>query len=388
MAKLIADELGGDLDMILVKKIGHPLHPEFALGSVTEDGEVLLGIGAKKYGLSEPMLAEYALEQIDYLNKKRQIFSGGKPAIDRRDRIIIIVDDGIATGATMSAAIESLKAKSPKKIIVASPVASAEAVGLLEGLGAEVRTVMVPEFFGAVGYYYENFTQVSDAEVGAFFHVKATEVNIERENMQLKGVIGLPEAARSVVIFAHGTDSSRLSPRNQMVAATLNRHGIATILADLLTETESCQRSRVFNIDLLSHRLIEITHWACEQASFRGFKIGYFGASTGAGAAFVASAKLGSKIHAIVSRGGRPDLAAPYLSHVRSPTLLIVGKTDTNVVSVNESALKLLRCEKKISLISGASHLFAEPGALEAVADLSVSWFRKHFHEGGVHAVV
>jgi predicted phosphoribosyltransferase/dienelactone hydrolase len=381
MAKIIADGLGGDLDMVLVKKIGHPLHPEFALGSVTEDGEIILGIGARQYGLSQEDISEHAFLQIERLRQKRMAFAHGRRALSPRGRTVILVDDGIATGATMSAAIHSVKARGAKRIVVAAPVASQQAVHWLELEGAEVRTVSVPEHFGAVGYYYRNFTQVSDAEVGAFFRVKPLEVDIERGDLRLKAIMGLPERPLGVVVFAHGSGSGRLSPRNQHVAETLNRHGMATVLADLLGERESLLRTKVFDIDLLAERLIEITRWLSARKDFAHLKIGYFGASTGAGAALQAAAKFAGAVCVVVSRGGRPDLAGQYLARVQAPTLLIVGGDDIPVIALNQQAYQQLRCEKKIEIVPGAGHLFEEPGTLDAVADLAVSWFRKYFDE-------
>jgi putative phosphoribosyl transferase len=169
MAKIIADGLGGELDMVLVKKVGHPLHPEFALGAVTESGEILLGLGAKQLGISKEEIKDEAVKQIETLRKKRLAFAHGRPAVDPKGRTVVIVDDGIATGATMSAAVQSLKAKGAMRVIVATPVASRDAARLFESEGVELRTLATPEDFGAVGYYYRNFAQVSDAEVATLF---------------------------------------------------------------------------------------------------------------------------------------------------------------------------------------------------------------------------
>jgi predicted phosphoribosyltransferase len=170
MAKLIADGLGGELDMILVKKVGHPLQPEFALGAVTEDGEIILGMGAKKHGITKEEIEDAALKQVEVLRKTRAQFSRGRPPTSAKDRVVVIVDDGIATGATMSAAVQSLKAKGANRVIVATPVASHHAVTSLKLENVDVRTVASPEYFDAVGSYYRNFTQVSDAEVESYFN--------------------------------------------------------------------------------------------------------------------------------------------------------------------------------------------------------------------------
>ncbi len=379
MAKIIADGLGGEFDMILVKKIGHPLQPEFAIGSVTEDGEVVLGLGAREHGISEEDVENYAVKQVELLHKQRRQLGKGRLPISPKDRIVIVVDDGIATGATMTAAVQSLRHRGAKRIIVAAPVASPQAVHLLEMEGVEVRTVAVPDPFGAVGYYYRNFSQVSDAEVGALFSLRPAEVDIGPLN--LKAIIGLPENPIGLVVFAHGSGSGRLSPRNQFVAESLNRARMATVLADLLTEKESENRANVFDIALLARRLNEISSWALEQPNLVNLKLGYFGASTGAGAALVAAAIDPARVRAVVSRGGRPDLAGEYLARVQAPTLLIVGGNDVPVIDLNRIALDQLRCEKKLEIVPGATHLFEEPGTLERVAELAMNWFKKFFGE-------
>ncbi len=165
MAKIIAEGLGGDLDVVLVKKIGHPLQPEFAIGSVSETGEIIFSDGANEIGLSKKDIEENAITLSRQLAEKRLKFGLSRPPIDPENRIVIIVDDGIATGATMAAAVQSLKSKGAKRVIATAPVASAQAVELLELKGAEVRVLAVPKHFGAVGFYYRNFNQVSDAEV-------------------------------------------------------------------------------------------------------------------------------------------------------------------------------------------------------------------------------
>jgi dienelactone hydrolase len=198
----------------------------------------------------------------------------------------------------------------------------------------------------------------------------------------LEGEVGIPAKAKAVVVFAHGSGSSRLSPRNQFVAETLRKAGLATLLFDLLTSeedpSETGSTERRFDIDLLSARLIDATRWLSLTDSMKGMRIGYFGASTGAAAALRAAAELDTKIAAVVSRGGRPDLAGPVLARVSAPTLLLVGALDETVIAYNEDALKQLRCEKHMQLIPGATHLFEEFGTLEEVAHLATEWFVKY----------
>jgi putative phosphoribosyl transferase len=198
----------------------------------------------------------------------------------------------------------------------------------------------------------------------------------------LSGDLVIPESATGAVLFAHGSGSSRLSPRNRYVAGILQQAGLATLLLDLLTEAEE-EIDQVtgelrFDIELLSGRLLEATDWLRCQRSTRDLSIGYFGASTGAAAALVTAAERPSLIGAVVSRGGRPDLAASALPRVQAPTLLIVGSNDRHVIALNQQALAELRCEKQLAIVAGATHLFEEPGTLEEVSKLARNWFRQH----------
>lgn len=192
----------------------------------------------------------------------------------------------------------------------------------------------------------------------------------------------VPVNARGLVIFAHGSGSSRFSSRNRFVAGELQRAGFATLLLDLLTareeEVDLRTRHLRFDIGLLASRLVEATNWASEAAEVKALKLAYFGASTGAAAALIAAADLPEKIRAVVSRGGRPDLAGTALKRVAAPTLLIVGGEDTQVIDLNRQAMDQLECEKKLEIVPGASHLFEEPGALEQVAALASGWLKEH----------
>ena len=203
-------------------------------------------------------------------------------------------------------------------------------------------------------------------------------VGIKEGKIALDGVFGFPADPRGVVVFAHGSGSGRLSPRNNFVARHLQQGGLATLLLDLLSEEEADDRRKVFDIDLLADRLLMAKHWVETEERTRELPIGYFGASTGAGAALQAAAREPSNVKAIVSRGGRPDLAELYLPSVSAPTLLIVGGHDEPVIEMNQTAYDLLTCEKKLIIIPGATHLFEEPGTLEQVAELSGKWFGRY----------
>lgn len=194
----------------------------------------------------------------------------------------------------------------------------------------------------------------------------------------LQGLLGVPAGATSLVVFAHGSGSSRLSPRNGYVAEALRAAGHGTLLLDLLTEHEARDRACVFDIELLATRLVMAIEWARGEARTRGLTIGYFGASTGAGAALVADSLAGGSVAAVVSRGGRPDLAGDALQRVTAPTRLVVGSLDVGVLELNEAAFARLRCERDLQIVPGASHLFEEPGTLDQVIGHACDWFDRH----------
>ncbi|MEK6685498.1 MAG: dienelactone hydrolase family protein [Pseudomonadota bacterium] len=204
-------------------------------------------------------------------------------------------------------------------------------------------------------------------------------VKIPADSVELSGELVLPPAASGVVLFAHGSGSSRFSPRNTFVANVLQQQGIGTLLFDLLTRAEDQDYTMRFDIDLLTRRLLAATAWLQADPKTKSLRTGYFGASTGAAAALQAAAEMGNNIAAVVSRGGRPDLAGEVaLSQVIAPTLLIVGSADYGVIELNEQAYALMNCEKKLMLVPGATHLFEEPGTLEQAAQHAANWFSKY----------
>ena len=198
----------------------------------------------------------------------------------------------------------------------------------------------------------------------------------------LAGTLCIPGEAYALAVFVHGSGSSRFSPRNMAVADALNERGIATLLFDLLTVEEEGDRANVFNIQLLAERLVHVVRWLGREPIVGSLPLGLFGASTGAAAALVAAAKLGDRVGAIVSRGGRPDLAGDALGQIHAPTLLIVGGIDFGVIELNEQAFSRLHRPKSLEIVPGASHLFPEPGALEAVIDHAARWFERHLGRG------
>ena len=219
--------------------------------------------------------------------------------------------------------------------------------------------------------------------------IQVSEARIPHGKVELHGELKIPSGATGLVLFAHGSGSSRHSPRNQSVASALRHHGLGTLLFDLLTreqeQLEHDTRHLRFDIPMLAERLVTATKWVSEQEVARDLPLGYFGASTGAAAALVAAADLGDKISAVVSRGGRPDLADEALPNVKAPTLLIVGALDEAVIELNEEAREQMNCKKLLTIVPGASHLFEEPGTLEKVSQLAAEWFLKHLQPAHTH---
>ena len=311
-------------------------------------------------------------------------------------RTAVVVDDGVATGSTARAGCQVAKALGAARVVLAVPVAPPSTVEELER-EAEVVCVEAPRHLWAVGQWYRDFTETSDEEVARLLYECAqpagapvaadpdgddppdeAEVEVAAGHGRLAGLLTVPPEPAGMVVFAHGSGSSRHSPRNRFVAQVLNRAGLGTLLSDLLTQDEELDRANVFDIELLAGRLAKVTGWLRDQPAFCQLPVGYFGASTGAGAALWAAADPGADIAAVVSRGGRPDLAAPHLAQVRAPTLLIVGGQDEAVLELNRQAQARLRCENRLVVVPGATHLFEETGALAAAAELARDWLYAH----------
>lgn len=381
MGKIIADALGGDLDLVLVRKLRAPSQPELAIGSVDEEGNVYLHEYAHSLGIPQSYIDREKNQQLQLLRDRRRLYTQARPALDPKGRVVMVLDDGIATGSTMLAAVKSLRRKEPAKIIAVTAVAPPDTLKKLQKIADEVVCLEAPENFQAVGQFFEDFSQVEDEEVVQLLQKNSEGmdplVRIPAGPLNLEGELFLPAHAKGLVIFAHGSGSSRHSPRNQRVAKALQQRQIGTLLFDLLTPQEDQTYSTRFNIDLLTERLLQATHWLQQQPQTEGLALGYFGASTGAAAALKAAAALGKKIQAVVSRGGRPDLALEDLPRVTAPTLLIVGGHDPQVLELNQMAYAALRGERKLEVVPGATHLFEEPGTLEEVERLAGDWFEK-----------
>ena len=492
----VARSLAVPLDVIVVRKLGVPYQPELAMGAIGEGGIRVSNEDVIRRGaitLQEIAVVEQR-ERAD-LDKQAQRFREGRPHMSLAGRTAIIVDDGIATGSTASAACQVARQMGATGVILAVPVGAPESLAALRAVCDEVICVHAPAFFMAVGSFYEDFRPVSDREVSdllatAFDALQVTaggprrpaqaggpaqagratapapeseparqdqagddpppgnqpgtghesghesgqpesgqpeaghhrarhqagphpagrgraklrhhfipagpapspdpperdeqvELRVADGSIPLAGHLTIPRGATGLVVFVHGSGSSRHSPRNRFVAAKLNDAGLGTLLFDLLTADEELQRANVFDIQALAARLADVTCWLREQPGGLHRGLGYFGASTGAAAALWAAAEPGAHVDAVVSRGGRPDLADTALADVRAPTLLIVGSRDEVVLGLNKQAQQQLRCESRLAIVPGATHLFEEPGALQTVTRLAREWFTGHFAPPG-----
>ncbi|MGW5152056.1 phosphoribosyltransferase family protein [Rhodococcus koreensis] len=398
----VARALKAPLDVIVVRKLGVPYQPEFAFGAIGEDGvRVLSDDVVRMAHVTAEELTMVERTQRAELQRRVARFRRARPRIPLTGRTAIIVDDGMATGATARAGCQVARAHGAARVVLAVPVGSHEAIRDLAGEADEVISLEAPRWFDAVGQWYRNFGQTSDDEVCDLLcraterapgpvpppagdpPLRDEEVTALAGQVSLAGHLTVPENPVGIVVFTHGSGSSRHSPRNRYVASVLNRAGLGTVLFDLLTQDEEAHRARVFDIELLAQRLVEVTRWLGTQPEVNDLRIGYFGASTGAGAALWAATAPQVDVAAIVSRGGRPDLAGARLTSVRAPTLLIVGGRDDVVLELNRRAQAAMPCESALAVVPGATHLFEEPGTLEQVAVLARNWFVEHLAPTG-----
>jgi len=433
VAAEVARALGFPLDVIVVRKLGVPFQPELGMGAVGEDGARVINpriVAAAKVTAAE--LAAVEERERAEVTRRALLYRGGRPRVPLDGKVAVIVDDGIATGSTARAACRIARALGAARVVLATPVAPP---GWQDRIGRdadEMIAVVTPTPFYAIGQFYADFSQTSDEQVVACLeqaaaprpvlvrraaadpaprpapadpaprpapadHVPAgdqpgagphphpqaeteveTEVEVAAGAFRLPGLLTMPAGAAGVVVFAHGSGSSRHSSRNRYVASVLNQEGLGTLLFDLLTADEELDRGNVFDIGLLARRLEAATVWLASQPATAGLSVGYFGASTGAAAALLAAANPAADIAAVVSRGGRPDLVRRRLLLVRAPTLLIVGGNDHAVLGLNRAAQAELRCENELVVIPGATHLFEEPGTLATAARLASDWLSIH----------
>jgi putative phosphoribosyl transferase len=403
VAAEVARALRAPLDVIVVRKLGVPVQPELAMGAIGEGGVRLLNHDlVRRLRISHEDIAAVEDRERQTLERRAAVLRRGRPPLDLRGRTAVVVDDGVATGSTARVACEVARELGAERVVLAVPVGPPGIVSRVPEAD-EVVVADTPRRFAAVGNHYRDFRPTTDDEVvdllaalraeppdqpgraGAAGDAVAPndrEVELDVGGVALGARLTLPPHPRGVVAFAHGSGSGRHSPRNRFVAEALQRAGIGTLLLDLLTPREERDRRNVFDIPLLAARLRGATAWLAQDPRTAGLPVAYFGASTGAGAALVAAAAEGDRIAAVVSRGGRPDLAGEHLALVRAPTLLVVGGRDEVVLDLNREARRRMTCPTDLRVVDGATHLFEEPGTLEQVAGLAAEWFLRHLTAG------
>ncbi len=426
----VARVLDAPMDVFLVRKLGAPMHPELGMGAITEGGvRVLDSAIVRLVGATPGQLNRVIEREEAELRRRGERYRGGRPLPDVRGKVVVLVDDGIATGGTARAALRDLRQRGPARLVLATPVSARDARMALEAEADEVVCLETPSWFHAIGEWYEDFHQLVDEDVIAWLDAarreyaarhavvaenpgpapaaqgplattptaagpvggpgpavpeppSARSMSFRVGNVSLEADVTVPGDARGVVLFAHGSGSSRRSTRNRAVANALADAGFATVLFDLLTPSEEATdvltgRLR-FDIDLLTRRLIGVIDAASHHPDLGVLPIALFGASTGSAAALIAAAERPEQVRVVVSRGGRPDLGGDALLRVRAPVLLIVGGRDAPVLDLNRSALRALKSTSALAVVPGATHLFEEPGALEEVSRLAVAWLQRH----------
>lgn len=407
----VARALKAPLDIWVVRKIGAPGHEELGLGAISEGGDVFL---------NEDVLAEVGAspEQVEAMVRRKaaevearvQRFRRGRPPPEIEGRTAIVVDDGIATGGTVHAVLRAVRRRRPKRVILAVPVASPRALATLRPEADDVVCLESDPYLFAIGAYYQDFSQTTDEDVIALLdrargdtagadgeeeepaapRGEELPVEIEIDDARLAGTLTIPAGASGLVLFAHGSGSSRHSPRNRFVAEVLQNAGIATLLFDLLTAKEEAVDDRTghlrFDVELLASRLLGAALATRQLPETSELRLGYFGASTGAAAALIAAAHRPDLVGAVVSRGGRPDLAGAHLEQVVTPTLLLVGSEDTEVLALNRRAAERLRGPRELVVVEGATHLFEEPGTLDEVARAASAWFTRYLSPRALEA--
>jgi putative phosphoribosyl transferase len=425
VAKEVARRLEAPLDVFVVAKIGAPGHEELAIGAVGPQKETFFNQDTLEvYGGPKKAIQR----QIDRAHNKvkTRLRHLGVPdqGPDVEDRVVIIVDDGVATGSTAMAALRILHQRRPQRLILAVPVIPPGSIPRMRAIVDELVYVEAPEPFMAVGAWYDRFDQVSDEDVRRILDAerkntttattttptfttthstsprppsietkkapkKQEEKTISRleipaDGFRLQANLHVPENPRGVVLFAHGTGSGRKSPRNQEVARIMNQNGFATLLMDLLTPREQAMdetretHAPSAQFSMLADRLAAAAAWVAEQDITKDLDVAAIGSSTGAAVALLAAARHPELLQAVVSRGGRIDLVGQALGKIKAPTLLIVGGADHSVMRLNEDGQGALECENELHLVPGATHLFSEPGTLREAAEKAADWFRTH----------
>lgn len=403
----IAQSLQAALDVFLVRKLGVPGHEELAMGAISSGGDRVLNREIiEALQLSEAVVERVTQREQQEMSRRESAYRRNRPSLQIQGKTVILVDDGLATGSTMLAAIRAVQKLKAAKIVIAVPVAPASTFESMEKLGDAMICLMTPEPFYGVGLWYEDFTQTTDEAVIKLlekaegwreipepahsqdedlpgFH----QVSIPAGSVELSGKLLLHEGeSKGIIMLVQGTGYPGQSPQHDHMAHKLYEAGFSTVRFDLLTRDEEASelksRHLRFDIPLLTRRLIQATDWVMHELATDDQPLGFFSSSTGTGAVLKAAASIGRPIKAIVSLSGRPDLAGESLSKVTAPTLLLMGGQDISIMDLNVCARSRMRPGLvRIEVVPQASHLFEEEGALERAANLTTRWFERHLGE-------
>jgi len=387
VAAVVAEALGAPLDAVVVVKVGVPWQPELAMAAVGEGGAgVVDPVTVRFSGVEPDELAQAQQDARTELERRVAVLRKVRVPRSLAGRTALVVDDGLATGLTARVAVQVARARGTDRVILAVPVGSDESLATLEPLVDKLICPVRPGRFRAVGQWYRDFLPVGDDALVALLRGEEPvaqpkpsgtdpELTVLAGGAELSGALTVPDGATGLIVIAHGSGTSRLSPRNRYLAAVLQGKGLGTFVCDLLTPAEEVHSHRVFDIGLLGDRLAEVVAAVSARPAIEGLPVGLLSAGTGAAAALWAAAEPDSRIGAVVSRAGRPDLAGHRLPRVHASTLLIVGAHDPVVAQLNRHAMSCLRCPTRLVVVPGATHLFVEPGVLTFAADLAADWF-------------
>jgi predicted phosphoribosyltransferase/predicted alpha/beta-hydrolase family hydrolase len=397
VAAEVARSLGLPLDVLIVRKVALPEDPELALGVVGEGGVRILNEHVMDSMGITPLQAE-GIESVARRQLDQSVTRIRKGRLRRSlsGQTALVIDDGVATGASASAACQIARSLGAAKVVLAVPVASSTGLARLRRSCDELVCLATPAWFTAVGHAYSDFGQVSDDEVssilgsgvgaappsGALPKIKVLtldeELSIPVDGAILPGHVMIPSHPRGFVVFAHCSGSGRNSPRNRAVARMLNAAGFITLLFDLQSAAEVTGPRHVVDVERLASRLAEARAWVRHRPEYDGLPVGYLGSGTGAAAALIASTSTDADVQAVVSRSGRPDLAGHHLTDIRVPTLLIVGGRDERLLALNRQAQTMVPGPASLVVVPGATHLFQEPGTLAEAGRAATDWYLQH----------